>query len=245
MKRFSMALTLMLCLLFNFSSLALCADGAGDLDYENIEFTNADDDLAPPAIDDWSSNLALTGDEAKNLVEGLDGLNPEQVKALIDALEAALNGGSALSGTVLVDGKEVGISEELRRQMDVWGKSIDFAYMSIEADGKLSELGTKEFTEKTPIDSPAFEKYFTAVIDSERFAVEDHKAELVDPNKYIVVASYLKAIDDDMFQYNNAVFLARQQKDLGVATGARNNLGTIKERMQLYVAGLKRVFPES
>ena len=246
MKSFS---KIMLVLFVSLSSTtALMAQSDDPLGYGNIEKTAVEegDSLDPPEMS-WS------GIESFSSIQSFENFNAvtvkfqgketkvseEQIKKLIAALENSVSQGRAINGTLVIEGKKVSISQELRRQTLWWKKALQFA-PTAGVDG-AERLGANEFVEDSSIgvDTPEFDSMLAAVLIDDRDPESGQRAYTT----VRTVAAIYEAINDNVFKYNTAAFLSSSE-DPSARMGAPAHLEASVETVELNLENLRRLFPK-
>lgn len=177
------------------------------------------------------------------LVGVADQFSREQAVSLVLALEARLAGREAIAG-VVDDGRgeRVELLPELRRQTKLWQDSVSRAYVSVRSDAPLADVSAEDFVEAPGLDG-RFDELFDAVIDGD-VSVETSTPGIVNPvNNQFVAERYL-AIEADVLQYNNAVFLQSFATDPEIKTSASRNVEAVALRLKAHVDELKTLFIE-
>ena len=228
--------------LFGVVNCAVCQDFTSP-DFEDVNLSDGDSLTETSAH--WD-DLSFTGDfgDVKNGAFSVDAgkgtLDDDAVAALLAEIELRIMSGKSLTGEITVNGKEVLLSEELNRQLEIWKEASRKVLVSSDPENGLSSFTDSEFVDEVKIDSPDFENLFATVIDSEKMANTDD-SQISVPHQYAKVANLYKALSDDMFSYNNSCFLAANSSDYEVAGKAKASAAIIEQRMKTYVDTLKRV----
>lgn len=226
------------------TTVAYCNDfsspGFGDINVSDS------DPLEDAAVDweDISTNIDY--ETVKTSVMTVDAgegtLDEETLVALLTEIENRLLNGQSLSGEMTIDGKDIVVSAELGRQQKIWDEaSRRFLVSSAPTEG-LSSMTDTDFVDNAGIDSDEFNSLFDSVIDSDELANKETSGEkMVVAQDYSKVANLYKALSDDIFSYNNSMFLATNSSDYEVTSKAKASAGIIEQRMKNYVDTLKRV----
>ena len=246
MKRLSTLLVIAVFIAFSGFAYA----GPLDRGYEDLPNTEEPhgDDLNLPQLD-W---VNVDGQQVDfgtfaNVTVEFEGkqtqVTEEQIRALLDALEEAVAKGSVITGTVTVDGIQVPIADELKRQAAWWAKAKEFAPM-VGVDG-ASSVGANAFVEDKAItvDSPQFEAMFAAALEEQHQSMESPRDGGQHYTVVRTIAATYAAINDGLFKYNQAAFLSSSSES-SVAYGAPAYLNASVESVKLNVENLRKLFPK-
>ena len=216
-------------------------------DLPNSQEINGDDLNLPqidwPNIDGNQVDFATFANVSVQF-EGKDTkVTEEHINALLAALEEAVAKGSVISGTVTIDGIQVPIAEELKRQATWWEKAKEFAPM-VGVNG-ASALGANAFVEDKSItvDSPEFEAMFSAALEEQHQSMENPRDGGQHYTVVRTIAATYAAINDSLFKYNQAAFLSSSTES-SVAYGAPAYLKASVESVKLNVENLRKLFPK-
>lgn len=226
------------------TTVAYCDDfsspGFGDI---NV----SDTDPLEDAVVDWD-DISINGDyeTVKASVMTVDAgegtLDEEALVSLLAEIERRLLNGQSLSGEMTIDGKDIVLSAELERQQKIWEEASRRFLVSPDPTKGLSSMTDTDFVDNAGIDSDEFNSLFDSVIDSDDLANKETGGEkMVISEDYSKVANLYKAISDDIFSYNNSMFLATNSSDYEVTSKAKASAAIIEQRMKNYVDTLKRV----
>ena len=193
--------------------------------------------VAPAPID-------LQPSLGRQLLEGVsDDVSSDQVAALLTFIEQCVGQGRRISGTYEVrSGVEVDVVNELRRQSRVWTESVSRAYVSLDGSAPLSARTAEEFVAADGLDAQ-FDQLFDAVIDREA-SIETRQSGVVNPADNAFVAERYRAIEADILQYNNAVFLASFATDPEIKRRAIENAEGVAARLHALTEDLRLLFTE-